>query len=161
MKTTRNRLYRMAVRATSKTLTEVRLLCYKQAYCDTKGVGCMSKLPPASTICGRCGCIIMYTGDNCIFCPPAHEMLRDVGDSLGVSENAYCIIDVDQTGDCNIFAVEAPITTIPLIRICDHTITGLPDESTVHDELLRLLVHPCYYDSQMRGEENSTSGEMD
>ena len=151
----------MAVRPKSKTLIEVRLLCYKHGYCDKKGVGCKSKLPPASTICGRCGCIIMYTGDNCIFCPPAHEILRNMGDLLGVPENAYCVIDVDQSGDCNIFAVEAPITTIPLIRICDHTITGLPDERTVHDELLRLLVHPCYYDSQTQDENICKSSDTD
>jgi len=80
-----------------------------------------------------------------MFCPAADEILHDVKAPLEVEDSAVCKIDIDKmNGD----ALEAPITTIPLIRICDTTITGLPDESSVRDALIAMLVKSCYYESQ-------------
>ena len=102
-------------------------------------------LPPANTICGRCGCIIFYTGNDCIFCPDAAETLKSVAEELDTSETAYCVIDVD---DARGLVVEAPMNHLPTIRICDRTITGIPDRDSIRDALLRLHSLSCYYESR-------------
>jgi hypothetical protein len=102
-------------------------------------------LSKSSTVCGRCGCILFYTGENCMFCPAADEILQDVSEPLEVEESAICRIDIENV---NGETLDSPVTTIPLMRICDTTITGLPDESSVRDALIAMLVKSCYYESQ-------------
>ncbi|MFX1270706.1 MAG: hypothetical protein ACFFAX_03410 [Promethearchaeota archaeon] len=99
----------------------------------------------SSTVCGRCGCILFYTGENCTFCPAADEVLQDVREPLEVEDSAICRIDIE---NINEDSLDPPVPTIPLIRICDTTITGLPDESSVRDALIAMLVKSCYYESQ-------------
>ncbi|MFX1331193.1 MAG: hypothetical protein ACFE9W_06540 [Promethearchaeota archaeon] len=80
-----------------------------------------------------------------MFCPVADEILQDVREPLEVEESAICRIDIDHmNGD----SLESTVTTIPLMRICDTTITGLPDESSVRDAIIAMLVKSCYYESQ-------------
>jgi hypothetical protein len=80
-----------------------------------------------------------------MFCPVADEILQDVREPLEVEDSAICRIDID---DINGDSVESTVTTIPLMRICDTTITGLPDESSVRDAIIAMLVKSCYYESQ-------------
>jgi len=80
-----------------------------------------------------------------MFCPAADEILQDVRVPLEVEDSAICRIDVE---DLNGDSSEELVTTIPLMRICDITITGLPDESSVRDALISMLVKSCYYESQ-------------
>jgi hypothetical protein len=99
----------------------------------------------SETVCGRCGCILFYTGENCMFCPAADDILQGVREPLEVEDSAICRIDIENmNGD----TMEPPVTSIPMMRICDTTITGIPDESSVRDALIAMLVKSCYYESQ-------------
>lgn len=80
-----------------------------------------------------------------MFCPVADEILQDVRGPLEVEDSAICRIDID---DINGDSLESTVSTIPLMRICDTTITGLPDESSVRDAIIAMLVKSCYYESQ-------------
>jgi hypothetical protein len=44
-------------------------------------------------------------------------------------------------------AIEVPVLTIMMMRVCDIIITGLSDEFSIRDAIHRLLVKPCYYES--------------
>jgi hypothetical protein len=99
----------------------------------------------SATVCGRCGCILFYSGEDCMFCPAADDILQNVREPLEVEDDVICRIDIE---NLNGEALESPVTTIPLIRICDTTITGIPDESSVRDALIAMLVKSCYYESQ-------------
>jgi hypothetical protein len=80
-----------------------------------------------------------------MFCPVADEILQDVRGPLEVEDSAICRIDIENiNGD----SLESTVSTIPLMRICDTTITGLPDESSVRDAIIAMLVKSCYYESQ-------------
>ena len=80
-----------------------------------------------------------------MFCPAADEILQVVSEPLEVEDSAICRIDIE---NMNEDTLDSPVTTIPLMRICDTTITGLPDESSVRDALIAMLVKSCYYESQ-------------
>jgi hypothetical protein len=80
-----------------------------------------------------------------MFCPAADDVLQCVRAPLEVEDSAICRIDVEKmNGD----AQDAPVTSIPMMRICETTITGIPDESSVRDALISMLVKSCYYESQ-------------
>ncbi|MHA2141715.1 MAG: hypothetical protein ACXADC_13030 [Candidatus Thorarchaeota archaeon] len=103
------------------------------------------KQKKSATVCGRCGCILFYTGKDCVFCPAADDILQNVRAPLEVEDDVVCRIDIENlNGD----GLEAPVTTIPMIQICDTTITGIPDESSVRDALIAMHVKSCYYESQ-------------
>ncbi|MFX1367661.1 MAG: hypothetical protein ACFFAY_03580 [Promethearchaeota archaeon] len=93
------------------------------------------------TSCGRCGCIIVYTGEYCLFCDAAKEILSEAISQYGVSENAVCQIDVDSGGNCG---CSDGITQLPTIRICSMKLEGLPDEGQVTDAVLRALMMDCF-----------------
>ena len=93
------------------------------------------------TSCGRCACIELYTGENCLFCGTAEQTLKDVTEELQIPEEALCRIEISTTGNR---AFDAPVMSIPTLRICDRTITGLPDEESLRDAIVRLLLHPCF-----------------
>ncbi|NHJ12662.1 MAG: hypothetical protein EAX95_03260 [Candidatus Thorarchaeota archaeon] len=96
------------------------------------------------TPCGRCGCIIVYTGDYCFFCDAAKEMLGEAIAQYGVSDSAICQIDVDSEGECG---CNDSITRLPTIRICSVKLEGLPDEGQVTDAVLRALMMDCFCES--------------
>ncbi|MHA1959480.1 MAG: hypothetical protein ACW99U_04585 [Candidatus Thorarchaeota archaeon] len=105
-------------------------------------------LPPATTSCGRCGCIIFYTGDDCVLCPPASDILKDTASSLGVSSQSFCEVDVDMDDGR---AIDASLIAVPSIRICDRQLNGLPDEASIRDALVRaMILQPCFSDDSNR-----------
>lgn len=81
-----------------------------------------------------------------MFCPAADEILQDVREPLEVEDSAICRIDIDKINGASL---DSPVPTIPFLRICDTAITGLPDESSVRDALIAMLVKSCYYESQI------------
>ncbi|MFW9808522.1 MAG: hypothetical protein ACFFE6_03985 [Candidatus Thorarchaeota archaeon] len=94
------------------------------------------------TPCGRCGCIIFYKGELCIFCEAATEMLADALMGFGVSSSAICEIDVDSEEECGCGTDD--IAMLPTIRICDMKLTGLPDEQSMNDAVMRAIMRDCF-----------------
>ncbi len=101
-----------------------------------------SSKPP----CGRCGCIIVYTGKLCLFCEAAKEIIGEAINQYGVSNDAICQIDVDE-GEAAGCGCEDVVTSLPTIRICEVVLEGLPDEGQVTDAVLRALMMDCFCDS--------------
>ncbi|NHI83852.1 MAG: hypothetical protein EAX81_06095 [Candidatus Thorarchaeota archaeon] len=93
------------------------------------------------TPCGRCSCIIVYTGDYCLFCDAAKEMLGEAIAHYGVSDAAICQVDVDSEDGCG---CNDGITRLPTIRICNVKLEGLPDEKEITDAVLRALMMDCF-----------------
>lgn len=93
--------------------------------------------------CGRCGCIIVYTGKLCLFCDAAKEIIGETINQYGVSSDVICQIDVDN-GEESGCGCEDTVTSLPTIRICEVVLEGLPDEGQVNDAVLRALMMDCF-----------------
>ncbi|MFW9966794.1 MAG: hypothetical protein ACFFEA_06530 [Candidatus Thorarchaeota archaeon] len=83
----------------------------------------------------------LTSGDNYIFCSPVEKMLQDVINQPNVPEDALCKVHFDLIEG---YAIEAPTLIIAMMRICDTTVAGLSDESSMKDVALGLLVKPCH-----------------
>ncbi|MHA2299423.1 MAG: hypothetical protein ACXACD_00555 [Candidatus Thorarchaeota archaeon] len=109
---------------------------------DVMPIAKNSSKPP----CGRCGCIIVYTGKLCLFCDAAKAIIGEAINQYGVSNDAICQIDVD-AGEESGCGCEDTVTSLPTIRICEVVLEGLPDEGQVTDAVLRALMMDCFCDS--------------
>lgn len=98
------------------------------------------------TACGRIGCIILYTGQACLFCDVAKELLSEAISQFGVSDGVICKLDVDKGEDkgsgCN-----DVVTSLPTVRICNVLLEGIPDEGQVNDAVIRALMMECFCDA--------------
>lgn len=95
-----------------------------------------------ATPCGKCSCIIMYKTEQCVFCDPAAEILRAALSNFGVPSNAIIQVDVESDDDCGCGTED--VSMLPTIKICDTRITGLPDEQTLNDAVLRAIMKDCF-----------------
>jgi hypothetical protein len=102
----------------------------------------MSETQSTMTPCGRCGCIIMYRGELCIFCDAAIEILQDALTSFGVPSSAIRSVDIESEEACGCETDD--IQMLPTIKICDVKLTGLPDEQLVNDAVIRAVMKDCF-----------------
>jgi hypothetical protein len=102
----------------------------------------MSEVQSASTPCGKCGCIVMYRGDLCLFCDAAEEILEEALSSYGVPTSAIRSVDVESDDTCGCSTDD--ISALPTITICDVKLTGLPDEQMVNDAVIRAIMKECF-----------------
>ena len=98
-----------------------------------------------TTPCGKCSCIIMYKGEQCIFCDPAAEILEGALANFGVPPSAIASVDVESGDDCGCGTDD--ITMLPTIKICDARLTGLPDEQMLNDAVIRAIMKDCFCES--------------
>lgn len=94
------------------------------------------------TKCGECSCVILYKGDMCLFCDAAHRILADSLERFGIPSTAVREVDVDDAEDCG--CNTDSITMLPTIKICDVMLTGLPEEQTVKDAVIRAAMKDCF-----------------
>jgi hypothetical protein len=94
------------------------------------------------TRCGECSCVILYKGDMCLFCDAAAEILVDSLESFGIPGSAALEVDVDDADACGCNTEN--ITMLPTIKICDVMLTGLPEEQTVKDAVIRAVLKDCF-----------------
>lgn len=94
------------------------------------------------TKCGECSCVILYKGDMCLFCDAASDILADSLESFGIPSSAAREVDVDEAEQCGCRTDD--ITMLPTIKICDVTITGLPEEQSVRDAVIRAVMKDCF-----------------
>ncbi len=90
--------------------------------------------------CGYCSCIAVYFTKTCAFCDSAYDMTVEMLQEYGVPESAITKIDVE--GRCSCGCAD-DVQTVPLIRVCNETIDGIPDENQLHDAVLRILMKDC------------------
>jgi hypothetical protein len=102
----------------------------------------ISDVQSTSTLCGKCGCIVMYKGDLCIFCDAVKEMLRGALSTYGVSSSAIRAVDVESGDNCGCSTDD--ISVLPTITICDVKLTGLPDQQSVNDAVIRAIMKSCF-----------------
>lgn len=101
----------------------------------------LSEVVP-KTKCGECSCVILYKGDMCLFCDAASDILADSLESFGIPGSAAKEVDVDEAEECG--CKTDNITMLPTIKICDVTITGLPEEQMVKDAVIRAIMKDCF-----------------
>jgi hypothetical protein len=94
------------------------------------------------TKCGECSCVILYKGDMCLFCDAAQEILLDSLESFGIPSSAVREVDVDEAEACGCNTDN--ITMLPTIQICDVRLTGLPEEQTIKDAVIRAVMKDCF-----------------
>jgi hypothetical protein len=94
------------------------------------------------TPCGKCSCIIMYKGEQCLFCDPAVEILKETLSNYGVSHSAIAHVDVESEDDCGCGTED--VSMLPTIKICDCKLTGLPDEQMLNDAVIRAIMKDCF-----------------
>lgn len=85
----------------------------------------------------------LYTGDRCIFCAPALEMLREAIEELGLKSDILHQVKIEGGCECG---CDSGILGVPAIRICNHVVHGIPDVSTIRDMLLSALMMECFHD---------------
>ncbi|MGQ4912647.1 MAG: hypothetical protein ACP6KW_10800 [Candidatus Thorarchaeota archaeon] len=107
---------------------------------DAKAEGLSSTA--AKTRCGECSCVILYKGDFCLFCDAASEILANSLQEYGVSESALMEVDVDDAEACG--CNTDGITMLPTIKICDVKLTGLPEQQSVNDAVIRAIMKDCF-----------------
>ncbi len=100
---------------------------------------------PGLPHCGRCSCIVLYTGDDCLFCEASREMLKTALYSLGLGEKLIGEVDIERGCQCG---CDVGIVGLPTIRICNNTLYGIPQEDHLRDTLIRLMTMPCFQDSK-------------
>ncbi|MCK5238548.1 MAG: hypothetical protein KAR33_03305 [Candidatus Thorarchaeota archaeon] len=101
-----------------------------------------AEYPEVVTTCGRNGCVVIYTGDNCAFCDTAFETLRDVLSDFGLSSSVISEVNVTSGIQC---ACDIPgIVTLPTIRVCDQLITGLPQIDEARSSIMHAILKGCF-----------------
>lgn len=95
-----------------------------------------------TTPCGKCSCVIVYKGEHCIFCDPATKILEAALSNFGVPSSAIIQVDTESGDDCGCGTED--VSMLPTIKICDTTITGLPDEQSLNDAVIRAIMKDCF-----------------
>jgi hypothetical protein len=95
------------------------------------------------TSCGRPGCIAVYKNDDCHFCKAAKEILMQAVNRTGISEKAICEIDANTPEGRFRFDHNSGL---PAIRVCDKTITGIPDVDIMNEALESISCKKCFED---------------
>ena len=94
------------------------------------------------TKCGECSCVILFKGEFCLFCDAASEMLANSLQEFGIPASALREVDVDSAEACGCSTDN--ITMLPTIKICDVKITGLPEQQSVNDAVIRAIMKDCF-----------------
>jgi len=95
----------------------------------------------SKTECGRCSCIILYSGEHCVLCDAALELLYSVISDFGLPTSVIKKIDVLTEDDgCNL---PAPVG-LPAIRICGELLTGLPDIDVARGAVMHAVLNGCF-----------------
>ena len=94
------------------------------------------------TRCGECSCVILFKGEFCLFCDAAQEILANSLQEYGIPISALREVDVDDAVECGCNTDD--ITMLPTIKICDVKITGLPEEQSVNDAVIRAIMKDCF-----------------
>jgi hypothetical protein len=93
------------------------------------------------SMCGRTGCIAIYTTDNCYICDAAGDFLKELLKEEGLSEKIIKVIEQD-------YKLSEPnfdeILTRPAIRVCDTVVTGLPDNDKMRNTLRDAASMTCF-----------------
>jgi len=95
------------------------------------------------TRCGRPGCIAFYTSDECHFCDAAKEILRIAISNKGLAENV--LHEINASNPEALFRFDH-YRGLPAIRVCDKTITGIPDEDAINHALDCISYKMCFED---------------
>ncbi|TFG34667.1 PAS domain S-box protein [Candidatus Thorarchaeota archaeon] len=93
--------------------------------------------------CGRTTCITFYKSNHCVFCDPAFNTMISVLDELNVPRSIVEVINVD---DPNAVVDKTDLPMVPLIKICDHELTGFISEESIRSAVLNLAMKNCYPD---------------
>ncbi|MHA1576912.1 MAG: hypothetical protein ACTSU3_06090 [Candidatus Thorarchaeota archaeon] len=99
--------------------------------------------PVPITQCGRPGCIAFYTSDDCHFCDAVMELLRVVISNKGFSKNVLHEVNKSSPEGYLLFDHNRGV---PAIRVCDKTITGIPDPDVVNMALDSISCKDCFED---------------
>lgn len=101
-------------------------------------------LEPPKTPCGKPGCITLYTGDDCVLCEAAMEILKEVVGDFGLSDNAITLVDAESLGGnaCG----SSGSFGLPTINICRSVIKGLPDVDAVRGAIMHAVLRNCFFD---------------
>jgi hypothetical protein len=95
------------------------------------------------TKCGRAGCIILYTGDGCIFCEAALKTLNSVVSDFGLPTSAVSALEASECCDDLSPGFPGPMG-LPTIRICDETLVGLPDPDEARGAVMHAVLRSCF-----------------
>ncbi|MDF1541109.1 MAG: glutaredoxin family protein, partial [Candidatus Thorarchaeota archaeon] len=77
------------------------------------------------SMCGRTGCVAIYTTENCHLCEAAGKYLKELIKAEGLKEDIINVIDNEfQLNERNFDVIQSR----PAIRVCETVMTGLPDE---------------------------------
>ncbi|NHJ14575.1 MAG: hypothetical protein EAX95_12925 [Candidatus Thorarchaeota archaeon] len=104
--------------------------------------------PRPKAQCGRAGCIVLYKGDNCIFCDAALETLNAIVCEFGLPSNSVYALDADEY--CDDFSPGFPGPMgLPTIRICREILVGMPDPDNARGAILHAAIRECFLDNTL------------
>ncbi len=92
--------------------------------------------------CGRCGCVVVYSGNHCIFCEMTIEMVCDLLKEFSMGVEGVVIVDIEKGCSCG---CSAEVTALPAVRVCDQTVVGLPDRTSLRELLINAMMSDCFH----------------
>jgi hypothetical protein len=96
------------------------------------------------TECGRCACIILYTGEHCVLCDAALETMYSVLGDFGLPPQTIRLVDVESNVDDGC-GLPAPLG-LPAMRVCDEFISGIPDMDVARGAVMNSVLKRCFSD---------------
>lgn len=94
------------------------------------------------TECGRCACIILYSGEQCVLCDAALEIMYSVLSDFGLSHSVIRVVDIAK-GDDDGCGLPAPVG-LPAMRICEEFMSGLPDMDQARGAVMQAVLKNCF-----------------
>ncbi|MHA2374434.1 MAG: hypothetical protein ACXAEB_15615 [Candidatus Thorarchaeota archaeon] len=93
------------------------------------------------TNCGKASCITVYKTSNCHFCDVAEKILRHSTEAQGVPQDVIHGVLADSNKS---IVAEEKLSMIPVIRICDKTLAGIPQEDNVRSAVSEMIHKDCF-----------------
>jgi len=92
--------------------------------------------------CGRAGCLVLFTGDDCAFCDGARESIISALSDFGITYDVVAEVNISSGVEC---ACDLPgIVTLPTVRVCDQLISGLPQIDDIRAHLMHAILKGCF-----------------
>lgn len=99
-------------------------------------------LEQEEAICGKKGCIVFYNGTGCALCDVALEVLHEVLVQFNIQPEAVIHVDFESVDDNELEMLGH--LALPIIRICNEIISGVPDLDVLRIAVMHALLRGCF-----------------
>jgi hypothetical protein len=70
------------------------------------------------------------------------EIVREILQEYSMGDEGVVVVDVEKGCSCG---CSDEISALPAVRICDQTVVGLPDRTTLRELLINAMMNECFH----------------